>query len=52
MTNLPYIAAAYALALSLGGWLSVAATLRLSRARRRLEAIEAAGGRRARKQAS
>ncbi|WP_428390793.1 hypothetical protein [Lichenicoccus sp.] len=52
MTHLPYIVAAYALALLLGGWLSIAATLRLSRARRRLEAIEAASGRRARRQTS
>ena len=51
MTHLPFIAAAYGLTLAVAAWLAVAATLRLSRAQRRLQAIEArgtpAGGRRA-----
>ncbi len=42
MTDLPYVAGAYGLAVALGGWLSVSAALRLRRARRRLAAVERA----------
>jgi hypothetical protein len=40
MTNLPHIAAAYALAVVLGGYFAAAAWLRLRRARRRLAGLE------------
>ena len=43
MTHLPFIAGAYGLTLLLAAWLAVAAAWRLSRARRRLEALEAQG---------
>ncbi len=46
VTHLPFIAAAYGLTLALAAWLGVGAALRLSRARRRLAAVEADGGRR------
>ena len=50
MTHLPFIAASYALTLAVAAWLAISATVRLSRAQRRLQAIEARGtpaGRRA-----
>ena len=40
MTHLPYIAAAYGLALVVGAGFAVDAWLRVGRARRRLEAID------------
>ncbi|MCE2564439.1 heme exporter protein CcmD [Komagataeibacter sp. FNDCF1] len=40
MTHLPYIAAAYGLTLGVAAILSINATVRLRRARRRLAAIE------------
>ena len=46
MTHLRFIAAAYGLTLALAAWLGVGATLRLSRARSRLAALEAGGARR------
>ena len=46
MTHLPFIAAAYGLTLGLAAWLGVGASLRLSRAKRRLAAYEAQVGRR------
>jgi hypothetical protein len=52
MTHLPFIAAAYSLTLALSAWLGIGAMLRLSRARRRLEAFETqavADGRRGRR---
>ncbi len=45
MTDLPYVAGAYGLALALAGMLSISATLRLRRARRRLAAVGRARGR-------
>ncbi len=45
MTHLPYIAGAYGLTLGLAALLSLAAMLRLSRARSRLRAVEQRGGR-------
>jgi hypothetical protein len=44
MTHLPFIAAAYGLTLALAVWLGASAMLRLSRAKRRLEAYEAQAG--------
>ncbi len=49
MTHLRFIAAAYGLTLALAAWLGVGATLRLSRARARLAAVEAGAGRRSRR---
>ena len=46
MTHLPFIAAAYGLALALAAWLGIGTALRLSRAKRRLAAYEAQAGRR------
>ncbi len=46
MTHWPFIAAAYALAIALASWLAIGASLRLSRARRRLAAAETSGRRR------
>ena len=40
MTHLPFIAAAYGLALALGGGFAIDAWLRVGRARRRLDAID------------
>ncbi len=40
MTHLPFIAASYALGVGIPAWLSVAAALRLGRARRRLAAVD------------
>ena len=45
MTHLPFIAAAYGLTVALAVWLGASATLRLSRAKRRLTAYEAQAGR-------
>ena len=45
MTHLPFIAAAYGITLSLAFWLAISAARRLRRARRRLHAYEAEGGR-------
>nr|WP_321986484.1 hypothetical protein [uncultured Lichenicoccus sp.] len=45
MTHLPYIAGAYGLTLALAAWLSLAAMLRLARARTRLRAVEQQAGR-------
>ncbi len=45
MTHLPYIAGAYGLTLGLAAWLSLSATVRLSRARARLRAVEQQAGR-------
>jgi len=41
---LPFIAGAYALTVGLAAWLGIGAALRLSRARRKLEAFEAEVG--------
>ncbi len=48
MTHLPFIAAAYGLTVALAVWLGASATLRLSRAKRRLIAYEAQAGTRRR----
>ncbi|MDG6094565.1 hypothetical protein LOC54_05470 [Acetobacter sp. AN02] len=42
MTHLPYIAAAYGLAVSVAVWLSCGAVIRLRKARARLAVLEAA----------
>jgi hypothetical protein len=40
MTHLPYIVAAYGLAVVVGGWFAVDAWLRMGRAGRRLAAVD------------
>ena len=46
MTHLPYVAAAYGLALAVGAGFALDAWLRLGRARRRLDAVDPRGERR------
>ncbi|MGI4747053.1 MAG: heme exporter protein CcmD [Janthinobacterium lividum] len=41
MTHLPYVAGAYGVTLAMGLYLSIAASMRLRRARRRLDAVDA-----------
>jgi len=43
VTHLPFIAAAYGLTAAVALWLSLGATLRLRRARRRLAAVDPRG---------
>jgi hypothetical protein len=43
MTHLPFIAASYALAVIVPGWLAVSAWSRLGRARKRLAALDPRG---------
>jgi len=40
MTDLPFVAAAYALAVAVPAWLAIDAWLRLGRARKRLAALD------------